>query len=403
MTINLKSFFHFGWAPNKPYRADESILTKQVQQDTDYTLAFIEFDDQGWYHDIRQRNALQIYLDKHDKIPHLVIVFVHGWKHNASVDDPNVLQAMSLLEKAAISEKARGKERKVLGVYLGWRGFTLRMRWIENLTFWDRKDTAFRVAVGSCREILAMLKRFRDGLDIRGVDARPNAADTRLITVGHSFGGLILFSALSEYLIESTLAANIISPFGDLVMLVNPAFEATRYQAITTALERRNFESKQRSVFVTFSASNDLACGVAFPVGRWFSTLWEATRQIPAKHPVPADAQRQANLKTIGHLSWLRTHRLCLGNDDAGALSQASAQLDFQTFNGRFRSGGRLARGWHRRYKSGAELKHVAGDPNNPFWIVEATPEVINGHGGIFQPVFVDFLAQFIEDRLTPL
>jgi hypothetical protein len=51
-------------------------------------------------------------------------------------------------------------------------------------------------------------------------------------------------------------------------------------------------------------------------------------------------------------------------------------------------------------YTEGAILKHVAGDPDNPFWIVEAMPEVVDGHNGIFRPVFLDFLRQICDDRL---
>jgi hypothetical protein len=42
----------------------------------------------------------------------------------------------------------------------------------------------------------------------------------------------------------------------------------------------------------------------------------------------------------------------------------------------------------------GASLEHVTGDPGNPFWVVEASREVIDGHNGIFGLVFLGFLRQ---------
>jgi hypothetical protein len=73
---------------------------------------------------------------------------------------------------------------------------------------------------------------------------------------------------------------------------------------------------------------------------------------------------------------------------------------DFEAFNARWRPAGLLLPNWQRTYTSGAFLEHVAGDPSNPFWVVEASPEVVDGHNGIFRPVFLDFLRQLCEDRL---
>jgi len=63
---------------------------------------------------------------------------------------------------------------------------------------------------------------------------------------------------------------------------------------------------------------------------------------------------------------------------------------------------GHLLKGWKRTYTLGAILEHVGGNPDNPFWTIEATLEVVDGHNEIFRPVFLDFLRQVCDDRLQP-
>jgi hypothetical protein len=160
------------------------------------------------------------------------------------------------------------------------------------------------------------------------------------------------------------------------------------------------------------TATNDIATGRAFPIGRWIATRFEAVRR-QALPGLPENAQKEANLKTVGHLTWLRTHRLSAparpkipvkaaerayagsGRPDRDAETHA-----FEEFTRKYRPDGHLKPGWRRVYTRGAVLEHLAGDPDNPFWIVEATPEVIDGHNGIFRSVFLDFLRQLSDDRL---
>src|SRR5207237_1072565 len=131
---------------------------------------------------------------------------------------------------AAKSERDRPRPKKILGIYIGWRGLSLRGA-LSYATFYTRKSTAFRVAVGSVREILALVRRHqKDRNDALSEVEITRGVGTRLVLAGHSFGGLILFSAVDEYLIESVARPKKVArPFGDLIILVNPAFEATRF------------------------------------------------------------------------------------------------------------------------------------------------------------------------------
>jgi hypothetical protein len=407
------NFFEFGWEANRKQWDGPAI-----EHGPEYSLSVIEFDDQGWYHDVGQRDALMHFFDETASEDLLIVVFVHGWKHNAAAADGNLRSFRALLRDARASEDQRETSRRVLGVYLSWRGRSLYGNWLwMNASFWTRKGAAFRVAVGSVREILARLRAEQRQRNRQTID-HPNGRrgqGTRLVLTGHSFGALILFSAVAENLIESVARSHerVVRPFGDLVILVNPAFEATRYQPLLTALlARPGFPPDQRPCFLAVTATNDWATGWAFPIGRWLVTRFEAVRRR-ALPGLPDDAQRQANLKTVGHLPWLRTHRLSAPAQPKAPGTKAEQayagsgppdvdveKRAFEEFTRKYRPDGHLKPRWQRSYTRGALLEHVTGNPDNPFWIVEVTPEVIDGHNGIFRPVFLDFLRQLCDDRL---
>jgi len=99
-----------------------------------YSLGFVEFDDHGHYYDQRQAEALLQWLGS-DSRPQYVVVYTHGWHHNASDTDNNVRRFKESLREI----KHRNPQLRVVGVYLGWRGETLNVHWLRALTFWNRR------------------------------------------------------------------------------------------------------------------------------------------------------------------------------------------------------------------------------------------------------------------------
>jgi len=425
---NFKTWFSFRRVPNARLWAQEPIQ----KIDDDYYLAIIEFDDQGWFQDPKQRSALELFLrqkvEQNEDL--LIVVFIHGWKHNATLEDDSLRSFCGMLRDTCRSERdGRKSHRQILGVYLSWRGLSSsgNVVWTD-ASFWMRKNAATKVALGGVREILAWLRAFQAARN------QPSHVDvphdgTRLIIAGHSFGGLILFTAVSEYLIESVVncvckRALIVRPFGDLIILINPAFEAARYLSLFSLTRRAAYPENQRPCFLAVTSTNDYATKYWFPIGRWFSTRLESVRRNALAWsddteiiPPPADAQERSILHTVGHLPWLTTHRLSGPKTDDSAhqayevyegLGPYKPDWDkerqaFNEFNQKFRPDGHLQKNWKRTYSSGAMLEHVNGNPDNPFWTIEAAPEVVDGHSGIFNPVFLDFLRQVCDDRLEPI
>lgn len=323
-----------------------------------YRLAIVEFDDQGLCYHRPQIQALLDALAELKGQKPIILVFVHGWKHDARSDDGNLKQFMALLAHTA------GRiDRPVLGVFGAWRGMTWYdgLGITENLTFWGRKEAALRVALGSVREMLGHLKDFRQGEGDEAV----------LVIVGHSFGGLLVYSAVAQSLIEAAVrwGGAPVPSFADLVLLVNPAFEAARYMPIQEQMDLRtavnDFDVAQKPVFISVTAKNDWAAGLAFPFGMAFSTIGESVRSW---------RERQAVICTMGHLGWMKTHDL------AAPATAPSARHQVQGIG-------------HIGNHGNAVLTRVAGShPGNPFWVIQATKEVVDGHNGIWGQIFVDWV-----------
>jgi hypothetical protein len=98
----------------------------------------------------------------------------------------------------------------------------------------------------------------------------------RLITIGHSFGGFIVYSALSNILMEqfiSTPPNHIIDGIGDMVVLINPAFSAIKFSNFNHVIQSKKEEEYcqwQPPLMTIFTSKNDLATKCAFPFGRFF-------------------------------------------------------------------------------------------------------------------------------------
>jgi hypothetical protein len=339
-----------GITANEPYQSGDSVFDFEG-----YRLSIVEFDDEGRCYDRRQMVALAGELERLSDTDAIIVVFVHGWKHTGRSNDDNLENFMKVLKNTAQQQGPDGLP--VLGVFVAWRGLSLFGLWLDNLTFWDRKQAGLRVSTGSPRELLGRLRHFK-------YERKRKGGEPLLVIIGHSFGGMIVYSALAQSLIEaaSLPAHQVVPSFADLVLLVNPAFEAVRYLPIYDLMIERDaggYTPAQLPVFVSVTAVNDLATGLAFPAGMLISLLQERTRGWQ---------ERQALLHTMGHLAWMRTHRL------SGTPSQTGTAEDI----------------------GGTFLQRTNLHEHNPFWVVSATPDVVNGHGGIWLPPFVNFVQAMV-------
>src|SRR5262249_28580236 len=192
-----------------------------------HSCSFIEFDERGDYLDFHQhRHAYQKILElAKSQQPLTVVIYVHGWRHDGQSHD--VIAFNEFLRQLA---DAPAEKRRVHGVYLAWRGATLRhvipddaaaramkrcfsaeiidmkMRarisfltgFLESFSYFDRKSvpeykfsgTSLSRSIFSC-----------------AYAARRSGRDRQVLLMGHSFGGLMLERTFQNAAISQLTAA----------------------------------------------------------------------------------------------------------------------------------------------------------------------------------------------------
>lgn len=394
----------------KSYSLEEHAYT--VRDDSGrYYMGYVEFDDQGWYHDIRQQQGLLSWLQaQRTSAPDrrfLIVTYAHGWKHNASASDPDVGNFRKLLQTLAVQEQAAQRldparqARTVLGVYLGWRGESIRVPLFKELTFWTRKNAAERVGHRSAKDLLMLLNQFRawsNGWCTSNILAGPH--ETQLVFLGHSFGGLLMYNALQTEITDRALRLNqaghfrTAKSFGDFVLLINPAFEGASYESLWQAGLMRPYPDTQRPVMAIVTSSADWATRLAFPLGRLYTYSQSA----------PQDGERASVMHTIGHLERYRTHTL-LGTVAAPAkppsersVSEAAATLTaIQS-----RKSAPTAPGERLVFDRGimTRLDNPRGVPNFPYLSVYTDASMIKDHSDIWNDRFREFMFEFVTKQV---
>lgn len=353
--------------PNDDGAVDRACAAEIVEHSSHYDLYFAEFDDEGELYPPTPANGhagsdIQIILESlartgppffaqgpDDPSRRLsVVVFVHGWRHSADYEDDNVeVFRRTLAQLDAIEHTDhQGCGRKIVGIYVGWRGAgTIDPdAKTELTTFYARKSAAERVAQGDVRALFAGLKRYQDFANARWISKRfaeeqalvnqprqlqaeaahkaPAEAKldcdkpVRLTTIGHSFGGLIVYTSLEQGLIadvtnlqqlDRIAMAQVGTPAlpreGDLVFLVNSASEATRFEPLLRAAAENPTFRYHSPLLVSVTSADDSATKLAFHLAR-------RVGQVLERYPEGNDIEKLANVETIGHFTPFQTHTL---------------------------------------------------------------------------------------------
>ena len=364
-----------------------------------FDLAVVELTDQGWLHSRQQfDNALALAQPRDNDTREVqLILFVHGWQHSGDFDDRDIMKFREVI-LPSFAQGGRSRGLRTVGIYVGWRGKSIALEGVNNVTFYDRKATAEHVARGSIRELISQLRARHEG--------SPGLPRARVTLIGHSFGGLIVYNAIAESLLDTLVRSpqgQPARPIVDLALVLNPAFEASRFEPLfQAALLRQGPAEGGRPIFASITSSDDSATRLAFPIGRTVNSLFDhegwveadlcPDRSLPSEPPrrpwdecrgIPRGLrlEKMANTHTIGHLPRYATHVLAKATDggvDCRELGESPTAADEAPVN-----------------------RPAAPPPRNrfPLWTMRTGAEVIEGHSGIYRPELWQFLARLADPR----
>ncbi|ALM82207.1 alpha/beta fold hydrolase [Bordetella sp. N] len=406
-----------------------------------YLLGFVELDDQGHLYCRGQMNDVVTRIRTESaQRDTLMVVFVHGWHHGNAPGDENLVEFQALLDGLVADEQARAQAdnmpaRRVAGVYISWRGQSLTPPGLEYLTFWDRKNTAAAIGHGDVTEVLARLEQVKRDRD----DIVQRDSATQLVIIGHSFGGLIVHTALAQILVSRFVrtggamaaqgapsptaetaekeAAIKVQGFGSLVVLINPAFEAQLFSSLSDmSAEHANYAGDQPPLVAVLTSEADTATGVAFPLGRRFSTVFENT--IPMRRwnattgQLESINESEAIITSVGHFEPYRTHRLYPRPDTAERTPDPTLQNLRATSLGdaaRLNVTFSAAQAW-REDRPGSQISfrdvvlertnNSAG--RNPFLVVNVDKHIIANHNDLTNPALRSFIKDLVQLSTVP-
>ena len=418
-----------GCASNAPYHtlngdtkncviqpSEKSCFESYYQEYDAFDLAFAEFTERGnAFSDVVEKNVLdRINKQATNDDGIILITFIHGWKHNASESDPNLrgfkdsLRTISNKLKENFGYTLLGK-RRLVGLYIGWRGANIEIPILEEFTFWDRKAVSEEVGKGGVTRLLLELdkavNRKHDYFADKNL-ANGDKSKNVMVVVGHSFGGAIVVSALNEILMERAVNPTKKNRFartlGDGVVLLNPAIEANQALDLVQATLQHGYNdgynNNQHPLLISLSSDADWATHYAFPIGQtlglwanWRQTDLERKDYYDREYPTQAATLKEENLDTttVGNFAPYLTHHLTISNPDG------NCKFKFETCN---------------ENPSACEpkgLTSLTGQPsfhtpqNYPLYFIRTDDSIMDDHSDIFNPRVRSFIYTVIDDIIA--
>jgi hypothetical protein len=355
------------------HQNSEANPRNSIQQGKGYQLAFIEFGEQGSYQDTSQLGNATELIKKTSKP--LVITYVHGWQNSASSAD--VDKFSGLLGRLSQAPLIRDQGFDVIGVYLAWRGKLTSVPIVKELSFYNRKAAAERIASNfDCFDAIAAISE--------AARTYHGSSGQYTILLGHSFGGLIVERAVAHAVnaeMHGHADADRSLP-ADLILTVNPASDSILSRQMIAALYNRKTENA-RPFLVSITSSADAATGLAFEAGTSLAATTKAFNEVTAPGPAKLpESERRFYTSTPGHNQLLINHvteKLSRTIDSKKGLKALEMNLSHNLTGETFTLDGpnQTLELW--------QIKHI-GDVDVPYWDVKVDPSIIKNHGDLWNP-----------------
>jgi hypothetical protein len=405
-------------------------------RNTLYTTGFIEFDDNGKAIDpLQETKALRLIDEARTRAPKgkiIAVVYVHGWKNNASEAEPggkpkDVEKFRSALAELGFRSRqaaGSGPAIPVVGIYMAWRGKSVMgPSWFTFISLWGRRNAANRVGEGDAfaSSLTNVIKKVNEPMN--GVDT-----GSRIALVGHSFGARVLEHAIEMKSIplftpiDGTSAA---TPIVDLALYVNSANDArlsmTRLlqfrehpivvrhpdykPAACTSGDPNRPDCRDYPLLVAITSRGDQATKYLLPVANTLN-LDKSVKspQSPAGtflDPTPASSAYRRN--AAAHMKFLQSHVVREAPCDSVPKLACPAGDSQCRFVFRTQTEQPACFQVDQRAPAAGPPAGVTPAPlpfnTTAFWIMDVDPRVIKDHGDIWNLSFVDMLGQLMAPR----
>lgn len=345
--------------------APKSVLTRDG-----YSLAFVEFGEQGSYLDTTQIEAAVKFV--RDARKPLVITYVHGWHNDSGSND--VTRFSDFLAQVASTPLIKGQGFQVIGVYLGWRGEITTVPILNETTFYSRKAAAERLASNfDCFDAISSIaeaaRKHRDRYS------------QYTVLLGHSFGGLVVERAVAHALDARMHGRGSKMP-ADLTLVWNPASDSILSRQIISALNQWNTQNA-RPMFVSITSSADSATGTIFPIATNLASLTKSFPEVADPGTNKKESERNFFTSTPGHNAALINYQAepfdLKYQPPVGTRSALELNLSYKLPNDRVAlpndtNGIDL---WNLRRISTIDV---------PYWNIQVDKRIIRNHGDIWNP-----------------
>jgi hypothetical protein len=263
-----------------------------------------------------QRNAVIEEIEK-SKNPLYVVIFVHGWHHNAREEigiehlvnqDRNLLYFKHILAKRKAELVAANKNNyEILGVYIGWQGESISNDLF--FTIGSRSRAADHIGNG---------QDFSDDLIEIANKVQETNPENRLLVIGHSLGGRILSRFMLNQISDNTKPQQERwAPLNknSLVVTINPAIGADAFDEL---MKTDPDDANPLPTWINITSKDDEATGSIF------SAAASLGRLVGIGVGVTDHFFRRSSYQAIGHYRPYQTHRLGithLGDDEKHKIS----------------------------------------------------------------------------------
>jgi hypothetical protein len=299
-TNHSYSVSNFGYDSSSLYDKNSSD-DKERRAFGKFDRATLEYDNEGNHFPStgEQKEAITSYLNEHKHKNIFIVVYIHGWHHNAKSDNPNYKNFDDILIRNVNQIERLGvKDYKVLGIYVGWQAEIDDGKLLTYTTIGNRADVANKIGEGS------LPKDLKDIADaMRGANH-----NNKMLVMGHSLGGRILtkaFVCTKQDDDNNRCSHNTpnFQPLGDntLIVTINPAVDAATYRGVFSQKPSKQ-KIQQTPTWINFTSEDDWVTKCLYPLAQNFCLLSGDPGFLEDDNPIKG--------KTIGHYSRYHTHRL---------------------------------------------------------------------------------------------